>query len=233
MALREVQHGALHEALLDALAFVLPVDCAGCGAPDRALCAACRVRLEPEPGSHLAGPGLRVWWGLRYEGVPRQVILGLKRDGRTGLARALVPALAAAVVAAAPDPAGIRIVAIPGTRAGFRRRGFDPVRLLLARAGLTPWRVFAPARPHLAQKRLGVQERDRNLRGAFRVSREVAGHRILLVDDVVTSGATLREAARALHDAGAEVIGAAVVASTPLRARQASRDEARPKPRAL
>jgi ComF family protein len=205
----------VRDALLDALALLLPVACAGCGRPDRGLCGTCRADLEPEVSSRLLAPGLRVWSGLEYEGVVREVLLGLKRDRRVALARGLAPALAAAVVTACPDPSDIRVVAVPGTRAAFRRRGFDPVRVLLARADLGSWRVFAPARPHRAQKLLGVGEREANLRGAFRVRRPVAGHRILLVDDVVTSGATLREAARALREAGAEVVAAAVVASTP------------------
>lgn len=207
----------LRDALLDALAVLLPVDCAGCRRPDRGLCDTCRAALMPEVSSRPLTDELRVWSGLDYEGVAREVLLALKRDGRVAVARGLAPALAAAVVAACPEPSGIRVVAVPGTRAAFRRRGFDPVRVLLARAGLGSWRVFAPARPHRAQKLLGVGERAANLRGAFRVRRVVAGHRILLVDDVVTSGATLREAARALRDAGAEVVGAAVVASTPRR----------------
>jgi predicted amidophosphoribosyltransferase len=77
--------------------------------------------------------------------------------------------------------------------------------------------VFAAARAHRAQKELAVHLRDRNLRGAFRLRRPVAGHRILLIDDVVTTGATLREAARVLREGGAEVVGAAVVASTERR----------------
>lgn len=204
-------------AVLDALAVLLPVECAGCGADDRVLCAACRGSLVPEVSSRLLEAGLRVWSGLEYDGVARSVMLALKRDGRTDAARFLAPALAAAVVAAAPDPEGIVVVAVPGARAGFRRRGYDPVRLLLARAGLGSLRVFAPARPHRAQKLLDVGERETNLRGAFRLRRAVAGHRILIVDDVVTSGATLREAARVLREGGADVVGAAVVASTPKR----------------
>jgi ComF family protein len=213
--LNDVLRDALCDALLDAFALLLPVACAGCGRPDRGICDACREGLRPEVSSRLLAPGLRVWSGLEYEGVVREVLLGLKRDGRVALAPVVAPALAAAVVAACPDPSGIRVVAVPGTRAAFRRRGFDPVRVLLARAGLGSWRVFAAARPHRAQKLLGVGEREANLRGAFRVRRAVAGHRILIVDDVVTSGATLREAARALREAGAEVVAAAVVASTP------------------
>jgi predicted amidophosphoribosyltransferase len=87
----------------------------------------------------------------------------------------------------------------------------------MSRAGIAERRVFAAARPHRSQKQLGVDERDRNLRGTFRLRTSVAGHRILIIDDVVTTGATLREAARVLREAGAVVVGAAVVASTERR----------------
>jgi len=173
-----------------------------------------------EPGAD----GLRVWSGLEYDGVARSVILALKQGQRADMARALAPALAAAVRGAAEVGAGVpvEVVPIPGTRASYRRRGYEPVRMLMSRAGLRASRVFAAARPHVAQKVLAVHQRDRNLRGAFRVRTSVlgkamAGRRILLIDDVVTTGATLREAARELREAGAEVVGAAVVASTPRR----------------
>jgi len=207
----------VRSAVLDALAVLLPVDCAGCGVPDRAVCDACTTALAPEVSSRLVRGDLRVWSGLEYDGVARATMLAFKQNGRQDAARALAPALAAAVVAAAPAPEGIDVVAVPGSRAAYRRRGYDPVRVLLARAGLGAWRVFAPARPHASQKQLGVGERDRNLHGVFRVRTPVAGRRILLVDDVVTTGATLNEAARVLRDAGAEVVAAAVVASTPRR----------------
>jgi hypothetical protein len=68
----------IRDAVLDALAVLLPVDCAGCGAPDRALCSGCRRSLEPEVSSRLVAPDLRVWSGLEYEGVPRAVMLAFK-----------------------------------------------------------------------------------------------------------------------------------------------------------
>jgi ComF family protein len=218
-AARVGQHRpVIADALLDALAVLLPVDCAGCGAPDRALCGTCRAALIPEVSSRPLAPGLRVWSGLEYDGVARQAVLALKRDHRVGVAGALAPALAAAIeAAAAAHAAGVRIAGVPGTRAAYRRRGFDPVRVVLGRAGVRAERLFAPARAHPAQKLLGVAEREANLRGAFRVRSPVSGSRILLVDDVVTTGATLRAAAQALERAGASVVGAAVIASTPRR----------------
>ena len=209
----------MQAAALDALAVLLPVECAGCGAWDRAVCSRCRDALEPCARSRELGDGLRVWAGLEYEGIARSVMLALKAQQRVDAARALAPALACAVraAAAAGRADGVEVVAVPGTRAAYRRRGYDPVRLLISRAGLGASRVFAAARPHRAQKELSVDERDRNLRGSFRLTASVAGHGILLIDDVVTTGATLREAARVLREGGAEVVGAAVVASTERR----------------
>jgi predicted amidophosphoribosyltransferase len=91
--------------------------------------------------------------------------------------------------------------------------------MLLARAGLRVTPVFAPARAHRAQKSLSVADRRSNLDGAFRLRRPVVGRRFLLVDDVVTTGATLLEAARTLREGGADVLGAATVATTPRRFR--------------
>ena len=207
----------LRDAALDALALLLPVECAGCGLPDRAVCAACRAALHPEPSGRRLPEGIPVFSGLEYDGVARAVILAFKEQGRAELARVLAPALAAAVTEAGAvlDLGGVEPVAVPGSRRARRRRGFDPVPTLVARAGLDRARVFAPARQHTAQKTLSVDERARNLEGVFEVSTVVAGRRFLLVDDVVTTGATLSAAATALRRAGADVVASAVVASTP------------------
>lgn len=217
----------LHTALLDAVALILPVECAGCGEPDRGVCGPCRAALTPEVVRRRLDDGTPVYSGLAYDGVARQVVLALKEQQRTGTARHLAPALAAAVVAAAAgvdetdgaagSAGDVVLVAVPGTRAAYRRRGYDPVRLLLTRAGLGELRVFGSARPHRVQKGLGAGDREANLAGAFRLRRSVHGIRVILVDDVVTSGATLLEAARVLRAGGAEVVAAATVASTPRR----------------
>jgi ComF family protein len=209
--------GSLREAVLDALALLLPVECAGCGAADRAVCAECRAALRPEASARRLPDGTPVFSGLDYEGVVRAVILAFKEQGRPELARVLAPALATAVTEAGAvvDLRGAEVVAVPGTRRARRRRGFDPVAALVSRAGLDRARVFALARAHPAQKTLSVEQRARNLEGAFEVTAQVAGRRFLLVDDVVTSGATLAAAATALRSQGAEVVAAAVAASTP------------------
>ena len=91
-------------------------------------------------------------------------------------------------------------------------------RLLLARAGLRGAPVFAVgAAASPRRRRCPLVERRSNLDGAFRLRRAVAGRRFVLVDDVVTTGATLLEAARTLRDGGAEVVAAVTVATTPRR----------------
>ena len=208
----------LTDALLDAWAVVLPVECAGCGGKDRALCRHCREAIAPRVASRTVA-GLDVASGLRYEGAARQVILALKERGRTGLARPLSVALAAALAdTLAADGAqaeGAEIVLVPGSRAAFRRRGFDPVALLGRRAGVRPVRVLEAARATRSQKTLDLSSRAVNLAGSMRATRSLAGRRFILVDDVVTTGATLTEAARAIREGEGSVGRAATLADTP------------------
>jgi ComF family protein len=202
--------------LLDALAYLFPVPCAGCGRDGRALCTACAPGLTPAVTSN-ALPGVGpVTAGLAYDGVARAALLALKEEGRAGLASALAVPFAAAVSSALVDARTV-LVAVPSTRSARRRRGFEPVRLLATQAGIRLTPLFLPARPHAAQKGLGVAERARNLEGVFALARPVAGIRALLVDDVATTGATLAAAAGMLRGGGAEVVGAAVLAAAARR----------------
>ena len=205
----------LRDALLDAIALLFPVHCAGCGCDDRGLCAACRLALTPDVTARLGPDRLRVHTALRYEGVVRRVILAYKEQARTDAATALSAPLAAAVATARRATPAAVLVPVPGSRAAFRRRGYDPVRLLLRRAGLRHEPLLAQARGTGIQKSLGVEERAANLRGAFVARRHLTGLEVVLVDDVLTSGATLGEAARAVRAAGGEVVAAATLAFTP------------------
>jgi ComF family protein len=214
----------IRRALADALALVLPVDCAGCGEPDVALCDDCSARLAPAVAHRTLDSGETVYSGLRFEAEPARVIRALKADGRTGLARDLAPALAAAVSAAASaTPERIdAVVPIPTSRAAMRRRGYRVVELVARRARLPTRRLLAAAHPVADQRGLGREDRRANVAGTMR-AREAAGLRVLVVDDVLTTGATLDEAVRALRAGGAEVAGCAVIAATPRRGAAPSR----------
>lgn len=217
---------ALRDALLDALALLSPVECAGCGADDRSLCADCRNALLPEVTVHSVGTrgvnqragGLRVHAALRYELRVRRVVLAFKEQARTDVASALAVPLAtvvqAALAAAQPGPRSVELALVPTSRAAFRRRGFDPVRLLVRKAGGRPQRVLLTTRRTGTQKTLNVEDRAANLRGAFVAARRRDGRRFIVVDDILTSGATIEEAARAITAAGGDVVGGATLAFT-------------------
>nr|WP_246301413.1 phosphoribosyltransferase family protein [Microbacterium immunditiarum] len=201
---------------------LLPVDCAGCDEPDIALCEACRDALAPAATCDRLASGLPVWSGLPFEGVAARVIRALKQDGRTGLARPLSMPLRAALAAATTSVGGVdAIVPVPTSRAAYRRRGFRVVELVARRAGVRTERLLLPARRVADQRGLGVEARRANVSGSMR-ARGTGARRVLVVDDVVTTGATLDEAARALRAAGADVAGGVCVARTPRHARASS-----------
>jgi len=217
-------HEILGTALADAWALIAPVDCAGCGAHDRALCPDCAPALRSRlrcADLDLPGTQLPLVAALAYDGVARRVLLALKHEGRTELARALAAPLLEAVTVAWRDSGAQLLVAVPGSRAGAVRRGFAPAALIARRAGLVVTPALRAAASGVEQKALRLEQRLAADATRWRASPRVSGRRVLLVDDVVTSGATLRGAANALREAGAEVVGCAAIAAT-LRRRGAS-----------
>lgn len=113
--------------------------------------------------------------------------------------------------------AGAIVVPVPTSSAAMRRRGYRVVDLLARRAGLRPVRALTAARSTGDQRRLTRTQRARNVTGSLRATRRLDGEEVVIVDDVVTTGATLIEAARAVRAAGGRVRGAATVAATPRR----------------
>lgn len=207
----------VRRALAEALAFVLPVACAGCERPDVSLCDDCRCALAPTPVTRELD-GLPVHSGVVFDDVAARVIRAFKEDGRTGLASGLAPALAAA---AASVPNAV-LVPIPTSRASFRRRGFHVVELVARRAGLPTARVLRYVRQPRDQRGLNAEDRRRNLEGSLVVARPTTV-RVVVADDVMTTGATLAEAVRALRSAGVDVAGAVTIAATPRRSAEDGR----------
>ncbi|NYF11497.1 ComF family protein [Leifsonia sp. AK011] len=204
----------IRDAFRDARALLFPVECAGCGVPDRALCDECRLALRPAVTPRNVA-GVLAHTALRYEGEVRRLILALKEEGRTDMARPLAIPFAAAIDAAiAASPSAI-LVRVPRGRSSYRTRGYDPLHLLLrmSRAGRAPG--LAVARRTRAQKSLGVEERLGNTAGSMSARWDFEGREVVLVDDVITTGATLAEAARAVSEARGRVVGAASLAFTP------------------
>jgi predicted amidophosphoribosyltransferase len=227
--------GSVLAALAD---LVLPRTCAGCAVPGHVLCRPCTAMLARP---RLATPR-RVPWGFpptvaagAYAGAVRPAVIAFKERGRAELARPLGTALALAVAAVSrgvPDRTGpLLLVPVPSSRAALRTRGRDHVRELTTCAVTELRAAGVPAvETRLLRRRGRVQDsaaltaaqRRANLAGTFVLdpgrSRPGPGALLVLVDDVVTSGATLTEAAAVLADAappGALPVVAAVVAATP------------------
>ena len=205
-----LRRALLPAAFAGALSFLLPTWCAGCDLPGADICAACEALLTPRPRARHLPDGTPLTTALDFEGVPACVIRALKEDGCTGLARPLGRALAGVL------PGEVALVPVPASRAAFRRRGYAVVEVLLRAAGARPLRLLGPARAAGDQRRLGRGERARKVVGTMRV-RARPGVPVVVVDDVVTTGATLGEAARVLRAAGIEVVGAVALAATPRR----------------
>ncbi|MFD5462665.1 ComF family protein [Kitasatospora sp. NPDC127059] len=218
-------------ALAGLLDVLLPADCAGCGARRSQLCPACRHALA----TARPGPTLLPWAhaATPYTDPVRQLLLAHKERGALRLAGPLGEVLGRAVRSALGPRAGaapLLLVPMPSARSAVRARGHDPTLRLagaaarsLRRAGLDARAapLLRHARPVADQTGLNAAERRRNLHGALtvlpRARRGLAGRQPVLVDDLVTTGASLAEAARALADAGLPARAGATVAATELR----------------
>jgi ComF family protein len=154
-----------------------------------------------------------------YEGALREALHAFKFAGRRTLARPLGDLAADRCAAALPGDIDA-VVPVPLARARERERGFNQAALLAERVAR---RLGVPAktawltrrRPTRPQSELSPVERRQNVRGAFLASRRVADRHVLVVDDILTTGATAAECARALRAAGARRVGVLTVARVP------------------
>ena len=212
----------VREALLDAWAVLQPVECAGCGAPDRGVCDRCRTALVPTVRRRLVdGLDRPVHAAADYDGVLRAVLLAGKEEGRTDALRSLAPMLAAAVAAAVSGVAGesrgeVELAWVPSSRAARRRRGYDPVLVMIRAARLPASRVLV-ASGRVEQKRLRLAERVETAPGRLRATTRLDGRAFVLIDDVVTSGATIRAAADAIRLGGGDVRAVCCLGTVTLR----------------
>nr|WP_328956617.1 ComF family protein [Kitasatospora purpeofusca] len=237
---RRSHRGPFVHALTGLLDALLPAPCAGCGADLGHLCPECRHLLASTPPTPVAALP-RAHAAAPYDGPVRRLLLAHKERGALGLAGPLGDTLARAVRSAlgpCPGPAPLLLVPVPSARAAVRARGHDPT-LRLARAAAGALRregldaralpLLRHARPVADQAGLSAAERHRNLRGALTVRPPgrfrrpdrpdrpgrpgPTGYRTVLVDDLVTTGASLVEATRALSAAGLPPAAAATVAA--------------------
>jgi len=211
---------------------LFPTECLGCGRGSWPFCTACRRRIAllTPPGCHRCGrpleyvvddcsdcPPAPISWAraaFLYEGAVRYALIRLKFGGLRTTAVAMAPWMVWALATSPPEGSGDRApTVVTWVPLGSRRRrirGYDQAELL-ARAvgaimGCSPRRLLRRVVETAPQARRSGPERRRGLRGAFEATCD-APPRILLIDDVLTSGSTVASCALALRRAGAPGVG--------------------------
>jgi predicted amidophosphoribosyltransferase len=223
----------MRDALLD---LVLGSTCVVCARPGRVLCTRCRASLPRQPYDCWpcpTPPGLvRPTAVGEYAGPLKLLVNAHKEQHRFALARPLGDLLAASALAHVrePDKAGspLLLVPVPSRARVVRQRGHDPLLRIATRAASRLRVLGVPAkvsrllrtvRATADQAGLGMRERALNLSSSMACAgdcmlRATPGTRLVVVDDVITTGATVREAQRALEEQGLGVLGVAAVAAT-------------------
>lgn len=216
------------------LDLILPLECGGCGTPATRWCRTCATELleaadQPLVVDPRVDPQVPVFALGRYAGARRQAILAMKERGRRDLVLPLAHGLAVGVhrlltwrMLGTP----LTIVPAPTRAAAARRRGGDPIsRIAMAAVAAHPdiavvraLRMKALARDSAG---LGTSARERNVAGRVVLRRhslprgpeEMVCNEVLVVDDVVTTGATARESVRMLRTAGMRVSAVLAIAA--------------------
>ncbi len=196
-------------------ALLFPPKCLGCPErvpPDRLFCRECAKGFPREPGRRLIrlGNGLDVpvLTPMDYEGGYRESMLLYKFRG----CKIMGPRMGMLMAGLVDGLPGLdwTVTYVPLSPEGLKRRGYDQSRLLALQVGRQRGyevkRLLEKVKKTKTQHDLGFEERLTNLLGAYRASKEAAGRNILLIDDIVTSGSTLKECASALFSEGARSV---------------------------
>ncbi|MGD8485759.1 MAG: phosphoribosyltransferase family protein [Chloroflexota bacterium] len=212
-------------ALLDLL---MPPRCPGCGLEGAVLCDGCqaplRRRLHEPPGVPLGVPArlpegvLQLEWCATYSGPVRAALHAFKYRGERRLSVPLSRALAERWQQAGRG--GELVTWVPVHASRRRERGFDQAeelaRAMAAELGLPAVRCLERRQRTTAQHALGQAQRASNTAGAFVLEEglheHIAGRWVIVVDDIMTTGATLGGCARALLAGGAAAVSAVTVA---------------------
>ena len=180
--------------------------CCSCGGPGDRLCASCVDDLSPPLADEPIRGVARVVAPWAYDAGPRALILDLKLRDQQAAARPLIDGMTRALLRVGTSAQTITWV--PGRRADIKRRGFDHAHVLAlgvaCTTGLSPVALLARVGDQVDQAGLRRAERLANLRNAFRAT--ACSGTILLVDDLVTTGATAAACAAALRAGGARRI---------------------------
>lgn len=190
--------------------------CAGCDRPGAAICTTCRFALLAPPPHRHTGPAADVLAVLAFTGRARSVVLGLKYRNRRAVSRHLAGLIVNRLIEEGRHASLDVVTWAPTSRRRRRERGFDQGELIaraVARQLGLPVRRLLDRRDEGSGTQTGASRAAR-LKGPVYAARpQIAGQHVLVVDDVVTTGATLRSARSALAERDAEATLIAVAAT--------------------
>lgn len=185
---------------------LFPARCFGCNVIGSPICSSCQSNWQPDYYStHVAM--LQVHSGVIYSPIASKILLAAKENGLKGADKLIINSIVHVLSLAKFDNHNIRLVPIPSSPSARRRRGrsfmVDITTTIGAQMGIPVSDALEICRRVVDQSGLDAVARSENMRGAFALKAGVFPRGdLILVDDVVTTGATLRDAARALglHD---------------------------------
>lgn len=188
---------------------IFPSRCFGCHRLGPSICSACRSSWHPHYYK-TNFDNLTVHSALLYTPTASKIILASKESSLKGADELIIQAIIHVLNKAIPDTTLFRLIPVPSSKASQRRRGrsfiVDLVSQISQRTGIPMINCLQLSRRVLDQSGLHRDERASNLAGAFTLNSSARGE-LILVDDVVTTGATLREAARAVNSQGFQAVG--------------------------
>jgi ComF family protein len=197
------------------IAVIAPQECLNCGREGSLLCPACLDDLPPAPPFGHPLRYLRAVQSITaYKGVAQDLVWRLKSGGARSAAEVMAAGMTGFV------SRGWLLIPAPTATSHVRQRGYDQAGLLARRLGRLTGSRCLDALGRVGQAhQVGAtrQRRLKQLDNSFYIKkpRPVAGAKLLLIDDVVTTGATLETAAKALLEAGAGEVRALTFAQTP------------------
>jgi ComF family protein len=212
--------------------FSLPETCVLCGnwavrkGPARPLCDACERELLSMPGPFLlpvGTTGITCYAAVEYAGLAKRAIEAVKYGGNIRMVNELVRLLLSPLVRELADDPSVSsfsgVVPVPASSRGRRSRGFDQTRVMARELGLPVDMPLRRRRRGLQQKRLSRNDRRMNADRQYVLTTRKAGlsgsgRSVLLVDDVVTTGASLKRCTELLNSRGYRVSAAVACTAT-------------------
>jgi predicted amidophosphoribosyltransferase len=187
------------------LSTVFPVFCLGCNTFNEFLCDECAEAAKVAATRTREGFAFQV--AFDYEGVVSVALSRLKQSNHYGYSEVLARHLAECIELDLDS----EVITPPSTSQALRKRGFVPSYEIAKSAGMNVTKNLRLTRQTQDQQALDSVQRQQNLNHAFELLKP---GRYLLFDDVVTTGATMREMIRATEDGGGEVVGVLALCST-------------------